>query len=202
MSETSLVPRKTPKQRRAEATVVAIIEAAARILERDGLEGYNTNAVAESAGISVGSLYQYFPNKDAITRALVDREASSLIAELEKIALASDHSEPIAGVIAAIVGHLMFRPNLARLLDVEEQRLVLQQDVRKSEGRVASLLGGCLFRNEYAGLADVPTVLFDVMSIIRGMVDGAGSRRERNYADPTIRVQRAVIGYLDRCVQG
>ena len=67
----ALEPRKAPAQARSTATVAAILEAAARILETDGLAGYSTNAIARRAGVSVGSLYQYFPGKDAITRALI-----------------------------------------------------------------------------------------------------------------------------------
>lgn len=59
MSETLPDPRKRPRQARSVATFEAILEAAARILE------INTNAVAELAGVSIGSLYQYFPSKDA-----------------------------------------------------------------------------------------------------------------------------------------
>ena len=57
--------RKEPRQERARATVEAILEAAARILDRQGWKGFTTNAVAEVAGVSIGSLYQYFPNKAA-----------------------------------------------------------------------------------------------------------------------------------------
>ncbi|MBR8500820.1 TetR/AcrR family transcriptional regulator, partial [Burkholderia cenocepacia] len=60
-SRIPLSPRKAPRQRRSVATVDAIVEAAARILERDGFDGYTTNAVAALAGVSIGSLYQYFP---------------------------------------------------------------------------------------------------------------------------------------------
>ena len=72
-------PRKRPLQQRAIATVEAIVEASAHILEKDGFEHYSTNAIAERAGVSIGSLYQYFPSKDAITRALIAREMRSLI---------------------------------------------------------------------------------------------------------------------------
>jgi AcrR family transcriptional regulator len=68
--------RRKPKQARARATVEAILEAAAQILERDGTAGYNTNAIAERAGVSVGTLYQYFPDKQAILMATAAREAA------------------------------------------------------------------------------------------------------------------------------
>src|SRR5215472_18163905 len=66
-----LKARKAPGQARSQETVGVILEASARILESDGLRGFNTNAVAARAGVSIGSLYQYFPNKDAILLALL-----------------------------------------------------------------------------------------------------------------------------------
>jgi AcrR family transcriptional regulator len=56
-------PRKTPRQARARATFDAILEAAARILVNEGYDRLNTNRIAEIAGVSVGTLYQYFPTK-------------------------------------------------------------------------------------------------------------------------------------------
>ena len=61
-----LSPRKAPRQSRSQATVTAILDATARILLERGYAAASTNAVAELAGVSVGSLYQYFPNKSAI----------------------------------------------------------------------------------------------------------------------------------------
>jgi AcrR family transcriptional regulator len=58
--------KKIPKQERSRATFEAIVEAATRIIEHDGLAGLSTNRVAEVAGVSIGSLYQYFPNKEAL----------------------------------------------------------------------------------------------------------------------------------------
>lgn len=57
--------RKTPKQARSRNTVEVILEAATRILQEGGLAAFNTNAVAERAGIGVASLYDYFPGKNA-----------------------------------------------------------------------------------------------------------------------------------------
>jgi len=76
-SGSRLAPRKAPRQSRSTATVACILEAATRILNRDGLAGFNTNRVAEVAGVSVGSVYQYFPNKDALLVALTKRHIES-----------------------------------------------------------------------------------------------------------------------------
>ena len=65
--------RKTPVQQRSRRTVDKILSAAARILVEDGYSAMTTNDVAAAAGVSIGSLYQYFPNKDALLRALVER---------------------------------------------------------------------------------------------------------------------------------
>lgn len=67
-------PRKAPRQARSRATVEAILTAAARVLVQEGFERTTTNRVAAVAGVSVGSLYQYFPNKQALVRALYDRQ--------------------------------------------------------------------------------------------------------------------------------
>jgi AcrR family transcriptional regulator len=66
--------RKKPRQARSEETIKAIFEAAARILQTQALDGFNTNAVARLAGVSIGTLYQYFPNKNAILIAMARRE--------------------------------------------------------------------------------------------------------------------------------
>ena len=68
------IKRRTPRQARAGETVSTILEAAAQVLEAGGLAGFTTNAVAERAGVSIGTLYQYFADKQALLRALAERE--------------------------------------------------------------------------------------------------------------------------------
>lgn len=77
--------RKLPKQSRSIATVEAILEATTHILLREGAEGLTTNHVAEMAGVSIGSLYQYFPNKASLIAALIDRHVNEEVHSLEKI---------------------------------------------------------------------------------------------------------------------
>ena len=67
-----LAPRKTPRQARAHDTVAAILRAAAQVFSQVGYAAGTTNRIAERAGVSIGSLYEYFPNKDALLVALVE----------------------------------------------------------------------------------------------------------------------------------
>jgi AcrR family transcriptional regulator len=75
-------PKKRPRQERSRATVDYILAAAARILSQDGASRFSTNRIARTAGVAVASLYQYFPNKEAIVQALFERELSEERAEL------------------------------------------------------------------------------------------------------------------------
>ena len=85
----SLSLRKEPKQARSKATVRAILDAAAQVLVREGYEGMTTNRVADVAGVSIGSLYQYFPgsdavpSKDVIVASLLEEHTEAMIAQLE-----------------------------------------------------------------------------------------------------------------------
>ena len=72
-------PRKNASQERSRATVDALIEATARILVREGFDNASTNRIAEVAGVSVGSLYQYFPSKEALVIAVIERHQQELM---------------------------------------------------------------------------------------------------------------------------
>jgi AcrR family transcriptional regulator len=99
--------RRSPKQARSRATWDAIVEAAAQILERQGPNGVTTNSVAERAGVSIGTLYQYFPDKEAILVAAARRELTPLPARqtaLVKALIAMIERLGGAGLAAAPVG--------------------------------------------------------------------------------------------------
>jgi AcrR family transcriptional regulator len=76
----AMSPRKLPKQERARATVEAILTATAHILVRDGFDAACTNRIAAKAGVSIGSLYQYFPTKEALVAALLERHVNDMLA--------------------------------------------------------------------------------------------------------------------------
>jgi AcrR family transcriptional regulator len=189
-------PRKQPRQARAQHTVHAIIEASARILEEQGHGGFTTNAVAELAGASIGTFYQYFPNKDALLGALIARETSRLVEEVEAASMVATGRRALDGVIEAAVRHQLRRPRLARLLDFEEARLPLDADTQLVRARIGTLLANILTRPDLPRQSDIPSATGDVLAIIRGILDAAGERGEEGQTPLMVRVRRAVLGYL------
>ncbi|HVK84526.1 MAG TPA: TetR/AcrR family transcriptional regulator [Kofleriaceae bacterium] len=95
-------PRKRPRQGRSKATVDAILAATARVLVKRGFDGLTTNAVAEAAGVSIGSLYQYFPNKEALVAALIESHMNEKNARILD-RLASVATLPMAQAVRAMI---------------------------------------------------------------------------------------------------
>ena len=110
-------PRKIPLQGRSRALCDAVLVAAARVFDRLGYEATTTNHVAELAGVSIGSLYQYFPNKDALVTALHERHGEE-VAAVTAAALTAD--QPTEAVVRRLVADLFAlhreRPRLQALL--------------------------------------------------------------------------------------
>lgn len=190
-------PRKAPRQARSAETVGVIVEAAARILEEAGLGRFTTNAVAERAGVSIGSLYQYFPGKEALIGAVIVRETSRLVADWDAALTAPTGREALDGLIAAAVSHQLRRPALARLLDLEEARLPFDPETRRVLDRLRAILLAVLASGDIRRQHDPVMAAQDTLAIIRGMVDAAGERGETDQPGLARRVCRAVYGYLD-----
>lgn len=76
----ALKARKTPRQARSEATLAAIFEATIQVLLADGVARLTTTRVAERAGVSVGTMYQYFPHKQALLHAVLKRHLEGIVA--------------------------------------------------------------------------------------------------------------------------
>jgi AcrR family transcriptional regulator len=112
--------RRKPSQRRSRVTVTAILDAAARVFEERGFDAGTTNRVAEKAGVSIGSLYEYFPNKDALLVAVVERELererSKLLAILEPAASARGLEAQLFAFVETLVELHARRPALHRIL--------------------------------------------------------------------------------------
>lgn len=125
-------PRKRASQDRSRATVEALVEATARILVRDGFDSASTNRIAAEAGASVGSLYQYFPGKEALVAAVVARHNQALMSVVRE-ALAEVADAPLAPGVrrlieAAVAAHRV-DPDLHRVLAEQIPRIGALEEV-------------------------------------------------------------------------
>ncbi|MEQ1507221.1 MAG: TetR/AcrR family transcriptional regulator [Myxococcota bacterium] len=156
--------RRTPKQDRAHATVDAVIEAAARVLVEDGYDRLTTNRVAERAGVSIGTLYQYFPNKDEIVQALVHRIADERIAAFgASLSGLADSGigvhDGIRTLLDGVLAAMRIRPELSRRLLLEaprERRFDLE---RAWTIRVIELVRATLYRRSDRVRAGQPDLM-------------------------------------------
>jgi len=179
--------------------VAVIIEAAAQVLEMDGFDGFNTNAVAQRAGVSIGSLYQYFPGKDALTAALIRREKARFKEDIATALAMRSGKAALAALLQASVRQQLQRPVLAKLLDMEEGRRPILREEADDAGLAA--LVGAIIRRAAPRHPQPQVAADDLFAMIRGMVDAAGERGERDIDDLERRVGAAVFGYLARTRQ-
>ncbi|MEJ8857578.1 TetR/AcrR family transcriptional regulator [Variovorax robiniae] len=118
--EPAPIARRNPQQARAQLKVELILEAAMRLLDKGDLQALTTNAVAEKAGVSIGTLYQYFDDKAAILDALAQKEVDELaakaLASLTGLEPAGGPGERIRRVMRAVLGAYGGRPRVHRLL--------------------------------------------------------------------------------------
>src|SRR5947199_4525789 len=112
-------PRKKAIQARSQATVDAILRATARILVKDGYDRASTNRIAQAAGVSIGSLYQYFPSKEALVSALVDEHVSRMLGVVQR-ALATGTATDLAAhthrMVDALIVAYRLDPKLHHVL--------------------------------------------------------------------------------------
>lgn len=108
--------RKPPVQDRARVTVEIVLEAAAQLLQRHGEAGFNTNAVAERAGVSIGALYRYFPDKQALMLALAERESRLYAEEVQRLLAAKPTGVALdRALIQAFIGAFAGRRQARRI---------------------------------------------------------------------------------------
>ena len=190
-----LKARKAPGQARSLETVGVILEASARILESDGLRGFNTNAIAAKAGVSIGSLYQYFPNKDSIVLALIgsfEKAFHDTVVKAVGDGKGKGLKSRLRLVVRALVSAHYYRPRLNRVLETEEERLGSEADSTAFHESVLQLLRD--HQNEVAVPVSRTTERV-VIAILRALVDlglasGASPRSTEQ------RAMRAICGYL------
>lgn len=129
--------RRRPVQARSRATVDFVLEAAARVFKREGFAA-TTNRIAEAAGVSIGTLYEYFPHKQALLRALAERHVELAETELQAAcSVGGELRQRLAAVQQAIL-HCQRFPSqaLSLLADEDPSAQALRQRARELQGRL------------------------------------------------------------------
>jgi AcrR family transcriptional regulator len=190
--------RKEPRQERARATVEAILEAAARILDRQGWGGFTTNAVAEVAGVSIGSLYQYFPNKLALVEAILRRHFDDVLSALRCADEQTSRVERIKGLVSGMITAHSNHPSLHRVLLEEVPRGKIANSVRHNfEREYWSLFTKLITANEVSGANPRSLVRAQVLSAaIAGAVHDASRKGTLRSPDFEQELVRLVDAYL------
>ena len=130
--------RKKPRQERSKATVELILEAAAHILVSSGYDGTTTKHVAERAGVSIGSFYQYFPSKESLVAMLIERlqqRVLGLLSERLRPHSIDDPEREVRELVRAFIEVYADNPALQRILLEVAPRIGMQQSTREIESR-------------------------------------------------------------------
>jgi AcrR family transcriptional regulator len=184
--------------------VEAMIDAAARVLRRHGYARTTTNLVAEVAGVSVGSLYQYFPNKESLVAALHERHAHELIGVLDTaLAGASGRSldETVEALIRATMDAHLLDPELHRVLEGEVPELDRFDGVDELDAAIVAKVRALLTAHR-ARIAptDLDLAAQVVVQIVHALVHVAVIDAPKPAPGRAIQreIERAVLGYLGR----
>lgn len=195
-------PRKSPRQQRSQQTVDIILQATARVLAEHGYAGTNTNRIAETAGVSVGSLYQYFPNKNALIAALHDRHDQQMLALIDEVLdgnPAATLRERVAAIVAASLRAHLLEPALHRVLEREFPLFDQPRDHSRADQDIHRRMRHLLeLHREEIAQQDRELATYVVLRIMESLVHAVALEPPAGF-DPR-QLERAVVdavmGYL------
>ena len=195
---TKLSPRKQPRQERSAATVAAIIQAAAYILRKRGYGATTTNLIAERAGVNIASLYQYFPNKEAILGALIQRHGEEVRAALAEV-MAEHKGKGFKANVRAVAkcvqaAHAV-EPELHEIFTVDAARLGFQPTAIEHDPLFAEVRAKFLRESK---LRDPALALWIVETCVRAAFNRAFvERKEQANSDLLVdEIVRLVVPFL------
>ncbi len=199
-----LHPRKSPVQSRSAASVDAILEATTQVLLSAGKERLTTTRVAERAGVSIGTLYQYFPNKSALLQAALRRHFDAVASAVEEVCEAQTGRSAKAMATALVNAYLeakMQDPKTSVALyavssDVDGLQLARQIGVRTHDAITAMLHTAS--DGEIANADLVATVLQGAMAGVSRRLLESGAP-ERHFESFRLELTGMACAYLELC---
>jgi AcrR family transcriptional regulator len=198
-------PRKSASQGRSRSTVDALIEATARVLVKEGYDKASTNRIAELAGVSIGSLYQYFPSKEALVAAVIDRHAQE-VSQVTRNALIKVAARPIEVaarefVSVAIDAHRV-NPKLHGVLSEQIPRVGRLENVEANIREGYTMVRGYLeAHRDEIDVADPDLAAFVCVTVVEALTHAAVLRRPDLLTDEKARrfvddATRLLVRYL------
>ena len=183
-------PRKRPRQERSKATVDTILAATARVLVKKGFDVLTTNAVADAAGVSIGSLYQYFPSKEALVAALIEQHIeemnSEILNELTRVAQLP-MSQAVRGVIELTIKAHAVNPELHKILTEQVPRVGRLARLIEADNISRRMVAGILAaRKDELAIVDVDTAAFLLCTSIEAIVHRAALLAPERLRDPRL----------------
>ncbi len=197
-------PRKLPSQKRSQAMVERLLDATARVLTREGYDRASTNRIAATAGVSVGSLYQYFPNKEALVAALVarhNRDMLQLLRQALKEVASLDLVSAIRELVRATVDAHLVDPTLHRIFAEQVPRMGQLAEIAALQRETFRLVRGYLEerRNEIS-VADLDAATALCVTAVEALTHAFVIHEMAAFSDDRDRfineVTRLVVGYL------
>ncbi len=203
MARIRTAPRKSPSQKRSRATVDAIVDATARVLVRDGYDALSTNRVASEAGVSVGSLYQYFPGKEALVAAVMEQYASrmqeNIATRMRNAPPAATPEEVATEMIRAMLVAQQAEPRLHRALVEQVPRIGALRRLHELFGNYERLVEGWLAANaDRIEIEDARMAAFVLVAAVEGLVNRATLDRPDLVASGRLEEQilRLILAYV------
>lgn len=171
-----LKPRRKPRQTRSQVTVEAIFEATIQVLLAEGLQRLTTIRVAERAGVSVGTLYQYYPNKQALLLGVLRRHLAR-VGECVGLAASAVHHQPLAVMVPAVIDAFVAaktdRIDEARALSLVGDQLESREVVQAAERHGREVLAAMLATARDARFEDLGLVAYIFTAAVIGPVRSA-----------------------------
>jgi AcrR family transcriptional regulator len=198
-------PRKNASQLRSRATVDALVEATARILVREGFDKASTNRIAEVAGVSVGSLYQYFPSKEALVAAVIDRHKHDIQKVVRsEIAKVADQpiEQGIRTLVAVAVRAHRVNPKLHRVLAEQIPRVGKLEKAETFDRENFAIFESYLeSHRDELGVVNLELAAFICVTAIEAVTHSAVLHHAKMLSEETTAMliddaTRLVVGYL------
>lgn len=200
-------PRKAASQERSRATIEAMVEATARILVKEGFDKASTNRIAEAAGVSVGSLYQYFPGKEALVAAVIERHQQKIM-QTVRGELAGVMDQPVEKAVrkliaVAIKAHLV-DPKLHRVLAEQIPRVGKLEELESFSRENYTLFRTYLdHHRDELRVHDLDLASFVCVTAIEALTHSAVLHHSEMFSDERVEAllnesTRLVVGYLRR----